>query len=149
VKRLVRFAMAPTDPAQTIVAVNYTKRSKRRLAGQAPYSGMAYSYVPHYDLYRPIPKGASYAIRLSLGAPDLYPMTKGYWRHGTERNHNPQSQWPLFMLASWQEALVMLAAHEAKHNEYQRVQKSASELACELFAFEMLRRYRMGMEVNS
>lgn len=144
VRKLVRFAMAPTEPDETIVVVKHTSKRKRT-GNDHFYSGMAMDHVPHSKDFKPIPESAWYAIYLRVGPPEIFPMTVGYWRYGTEKTWDPNGEWPLFKHETWQETLVAIAAHEAKHNEYQRDLRAkghASELACELFAAEMVRRYR-------
>lgn len=141
--------MAPTGPDQTIVVIKHTKNSDhRRKADQYymnAYSGLAMAHVPYNKDFTPIPDSAYYAIYLRVGRPECFPMLRGAWRHGWEEDWNPNGEWPLFKHETWQETLVAIAAHEAKHNEYQRdwpFACHASELACELFAAEMVRRYR-------
>lgn len=45
-------------------------------------------------------------------------------------------------MRDWREALVLVAAHEAKHIEQYKERKPRSEVACEHFAVYMLGRYR-------
>ncbi|MBA2631055.1 MAG: hypothetical protein H0U84_08565 [Thermoleophilaceae bacterium] len=135
VKQLIRFAMEPTEPAETVAAVTHTRRR------DGTSSGVACPYVPNDAAFRPVPKGAFYAIRLRVGKPEDYPAKRASWRYGWE--DSLRDGWPLFRFESWQEALVAIAAHEAAHNELQRAGKSGTgELRAELFANEMLNRYR-------
>jgi hypothetical protein len=49
---------------------------------------------------------------------------------------------PLIEMATWQEAMVAIAAHEARHIHQFRHGKPASEIDCERFARKALERFR-------
>lgn len=138
VESLVRWAMKPFGVRETLVVVSYARRG--------PYSGMAYDGLPA-DM-KPWPKSAWYGIKLRIGRPDEFPMEHAYWRHGTEDDH--WGEWPLFRHDTWQDCLIALAAHEAKHNEDFREGKRqrgsklrrSRELTCELTASRVLAEYK-------
>ena len=137
VDRLVRWAVAQFDVKETLVVVSYTRNN-------SPYSGMAYNSLP-YDM-KPWPKSAWYGMKLRIGRPHVYPYPDPCWRHGGLWNYKPDSEWPLWMCETWQETLVMLAAHEAKHIEdYQhkpRNKRRRPELACELAADRVVKQFK-------
>lgn len=135
---LVRFALREFELHNVLIEV--TTKS------YGHYSGSAYNYVP--SSMRLLSSTATRAIRIRIGKPDAFPMSYTVWRHGLEEDH--RGEWPLFRHQSWQEALVYVAAHEAKHIEdYQigktrkaRKRRARVELACELVADKVLTEYR-------
>jgi hypothetical protein len=138
VRQLVRYAMKPFGVVDTLVVVSHTRNTKWRVAESRgneywlnAYSGTAYRGLPH-DM-RPWPASAAYGIKIRIGRPECFPMRRGAWRYGWEDSHR-QDEWPLFRFETWQEALVAIAAHEAKHNEGYRERVSNDELRCELAA---------------
>lgn len=144
VRALIRFAVEPLDLPHTVVLVNHTRQSELRRANNAlsPYSGRAFYGMP--ERMRRISRTAKRAIRLSVGQPECFPMSRFSWRNGWD--YAP-GQWPLFRHRDWREALVHIAAHEGKHTEYQAERKAASELACELYAQRRLDEYLAAREV--
>jgi hypothetical protein len=105
VRALVRFAFADLDlpePRSIVIRIRHTRNRRGRRYGA---TGMAYPYV----YVKPdVPEGAAYEIHLNIGRPDVFPCS---WQ---DRATAPL---PIGMLADWQEALVVIAAHEGKHVE--------------------------------
>jgi hypothetical protein len=129
VKKLVRFACQELDMSEVLCEVKNTSH---------PYAGRAYNCVPHH--MKPWPAGSFYAMKLRVGTKVA---TWPHWYHGYEEDRkNPE--WPLWELRSWQETLVMLAAHEAYHISLYKngTRPRHRELACEKFASYMLDLYR-------
>lgn len=143
VQRLVRFAFADLElPSRfsVLVRVGYTRRG-------GACSGHAYGYV---HAAKDVPAKAAWEVRLRLDRPGGYPSRP--WReHGIE-----------FAFADWQEALVMIAAHEGKHIEgYQTGHGGRSnrarlnltgyqeEARCDAYAAWCLDLYRKSMNGGS
>lgn len=165
VEGLVRWAMADTKPAETLVVVRHTVQTRERRAEPGywlrPYSGRAHDHVPG-ELVKGCPAGAWYAaiLRIARPADGVYPMPTSVWRYGHEPIEGedarwpPPEGWPAFRFVDWREALVYVAAHEAYHVEgyrerghhhYRNRSAQAEELAAELFAASVIRRYREGV----
>lgn len=115
VETLVRFGLSEIDlTGQRIVAlVKNTRPSKRRLKGQAAYSGLAYSLsngIPRtlYNRYCGERTHTHHLIIIRVGAPECFPA-EAFWR----RNGVVTDSY-----RSWQEALVGVTAHEGKHAEH-------------------------------
>lgn len=121
VRQLVKFAMSEVDVRG--VCVNLKRRTG------SSWSGWAYEGVPSVSN---APRRAQYLITLGIGETIKYPS----------KPHRSRRDEPYYELADWREALVFLAAHEAKHIEQYRENKPRSEVACNNFAAYMLSRYR-------
>jgi len=123
VRALVKFAMSEVDVRGVCVNVKNS---------QHPMRGMAYEGVPYISN---APVQAEYLITIGIGSPERFPRVHDRKMRGA----------PSHELADWREALVAVAAHEAKHIEQFRENKRRSEVACENFEAYMLRRYREEM----
>lgn len=134
-----------------LVTVRYTRQTKGRVRSSQngdywlnPYSGTAYTGLPH-DM-QPWPASAWYGVKLRVAAPNVgaFPMRRGAWRFGWEDDGN-RGEFPVFCPTDWREALVIIAAHEARHVEDYANRRSSSgrqgELRCELYARQRLDRY--------
>jgi hypothetical protein len=134
-----------------LVVVRYTRQTKRRASASQngdywlnPYSGTAYEGLP-YDM-KPWPAGAQYAVKLRIADPycGAFPMRRGAWRYGWDDIDS--GDFPVFKCEDWQEALVQIAAHEARHVEDYASHRSShgrhAELRCELHAAKRLDAYR-------
>jgi hypothetical protein len=116
VAAVIRFACAElelTDRASIVIRVGHTRRSAVR--------GRAYPYA---FLRKDRPRGALWEIHCAVSR--TYPV-EGWKEHGID--------WGVF--GDWREALVMVAAHEAKHIErFQagRANGYAGEAACDAYA---------------
>jgi hypothetical protein len=122
VERLVRFATADLDMRGVCVNV----KNSHRYA----YGGYAYLGVPEISN---APPSSDYLVTLRLGAPERFPFTPPR-RRGV----------PPLRLACWREALVAVAAHEARHIEQYRQAARRSEVECERFETVMIERFRRG-----
>jgi hypothetical protein len=123
VRELVRFATSEVDMRGVHVNV--------KNANNTAFRGMAYIGVPFISN---APPKADYLVTIGIGAEDHFPMSRIHRRM--------TSRWPEYEMNNWREALVVVAAHEAKHIEQFKEDKPRSEIACEYFAARMLRRYR-------
>ena len=93
-----------------------------------PCGGYAYDGVPEVSN---APRTSEFLVTVRLGGPDYFPSLL------------PRKQSaPEVEVACWREALVVVAAHEAKHIEQYRDGAPRSEVACECFAAAVLERYR-------
>lgn len=141
VSDLVRWAMRPFGVRNLLVVVTNTRRG--------PYSGRAWDGL--VDALKPWPATADRCVQLRIGKPGEFPMPEPVTRHGWvgegpapgARTHNG---WPVFQHPTWQEALVGIAAHEAKHIEDYMLNRRTSyrarkELACEVAAQGALDRF--------
>jgi hypothetical protein len=120
VRRLVRFATAEVDMRRVCVNV---KNSNVHVC-----AGWAYDGVPEISN---APASCEYLITVRLGPPDRFPA-----RLPTKKSS------PRIRVGCWREALVAMAAHEAKHIEQYRERAPRSEVACEKFEAAILARYR-------
>ena len=134
VRDLVKFAVSELDMRGVCINV---KNSRGRGAGR----GMAYMGVPYVS---DAPPSSEYLITLGLAAPENFPKLDQFYAGavGAGSVSGASRQWPRYDLFDWREALVHLAAHEARHIEQYKNGERRSELVCEHFASYMLRRYR-------
>lgn len=131
VKELVRFALSEMDARGVCVNVKNSSATRR---------GRAYSGVPSISN---APADSRYLITVGIGAPDRFPFEDGaFTRRNGETVRRRGGRWPVETLRDWREALVSVAAHEAKHIEQFREGACRSELECHHFSAFMLRRYR-------
>lgn len=121
VRELVKFAMGEVDTRSVCVNV-------KRMRGSG-WRGWAYEGVPEISN---APRGAEYLITLAVGDKNDYPMKRPARRRGE----------PHVEFETWQEIMVFLAAHEAKHIEQYRENLPRSEVRCNVFATSVLDRYR-------
>jgi len=120
VVRLVRLATSEIDMRRVCVNV---KNSRRYACG-----GYAYDGVPEISN---APAKTEYLVTIRLGPPKMFP---------TVLPHKKRS--PARAVACWREAVVAMAAHEAKHVEQYRLGRPRSEVECECFEAAVLARYR-------
>lgn len=129
VKELVRFATQAVD--MTDVCVNVKN---------GELAGGAYNGVPELSN---APPSASYLITLRVGKRnERWPLGPVNYHFKTPAETGPRNRFPFFVCENWQEWLVKLAAHEAKHIEQFREGLRCSEIACEQFAIQVLDRFR-------
>jgi hypothetical protein len=120
VRSLVAFATAEIDMSGVCVNV---KNSRRYACG-----GYAYDGVPEISN---APAGSAYLVTIRLGGPERFPASLPHRKRSGPRE-----------FACWREALVGIAAHEAKHIEQYRLGQPRSEVVCEQFEARALARYR-------
>lgn len=120
VRALVKFAMSECDVRGVCVNVKNSTWA---------YRGMAYQGVPCISN---APPQADYLVTVGIGGEQHFPMTV--------------ARAPVDEFRSWQEALVAVAAHEAKHIEQFRESKPTRERPCVAFEMYMLTRYRQEKE---
>lgn len=120
VRALVKFASQEID--MRAVCVNVKNAT-------IPYRGGAYRHVPAISN---APAGSEYLITIGIGPEDLFPY---FW------DSSYKSVAPIAFF-DWREALIAVAAHEAKHIDQFRHGTRCSEIACEMFEAYMLDRYR-------
>ena len=131
VTELVRFALSEIDARGICVNVKNSSATRR---------GRAYSGIPSISN---APVDSRYLITVGIGAPERFPFEDGaYTRRNGKTVKRRGGRWPVETLHDWREALVSVAAHEAKHIEQFRDGARRSELACHHFSAYMLRRYR-------
>jgi hypothetical protein len=103
-------------------------------------AGSAYNGVPELSN---APRKASYLVTLRLGRGDeRWPLGPVNYHFEAPGQTGPRNRFPFFVCRDWEEWLVKLAAHEAKHIEQFRSRATASEVACELFAVARLEEFR-------
>lgn len=129
VKWLVRFALGETDADGIEVHV---KRSRERRRG---WSGAAYVEIPSVARVAP---SALWLITMRIGDADLFPQPV---THYGLNGHGPNAH---ERLVDWREALVYVAAHEARHVDQfaHSWGKGRGEVDAERHAIKMLTRYR-------
>ena len=120
VRSLVEFATADVDMRRVCVNVKNSRKSA--------YAGSAYLGVPEISN---APPDSEYLVTIRLGPPELFPVVP-----------DRRKRAPGIEVSSWQEALVTVAAHEAKHIDQYRRGLPRSEVACERFDAAVLGRYR-------
>jgi hypothetical protein len=129
VRELVAFATEEVDMAGVCVNVK-----------NGGLGGGAYNGVPEISN---APPEAEYLVTLRLGrADERWPLGPVNYHFKTPRETGPRNRFPFFVCVDWQEWLVKLAAHEAKHIEQFRTGERCSEIACERFAIATLKRFR-------
>lgn len=136
VRQLVTMAMRDVD---TVGVAVHVKNSRR-----GAYRGMAYDGVPAISRAARH-KRTRYLITIGIGAPDRFPVDNlvSTTRNGvTERHPYGGKRSPLIEMADWREALVAVAAHEARHIQQFQWHARRSEVDAERFAARALQRYR-------
>ena len=124
---LVEFATADVDMSGVCVNVKNTR--------SYACAGSAYDGVPEISN---APAGSRYLVTIRLGPDREFPSTMAH------RKTSPPVE-----VACWREALVTVAAHEAKHIDQYRRGHQRSEVACERFAAWVLEVFRWGYEPAS
>lgn len=125
VAELVEYAVRDVDMRDVFVRLRNIRDTRRR----GPYRGRAYRSVPRISS---APAAAAYLVTLHLGPPRMFPLPP----------HRPTRRSPELDIATWQEALVAVAAHEAAHVEQYRRQLPVSEVACNVHAARVLAAFR-------
>jgi hypothetical protein len=134
VQELVRFGTREVDMRKVCVNV------KNGLLGGGAYNG-----VP--DLSN-APARAKFLITLRLGRRDQrWPLGPVNYHFHAPEETGPRNRFPFFVCRNWQEWLVKLAAHEAKHIEQFRDGLRCSELDCEHHAIRVLEEFRSAQQV--
>lgn len=121
VKDLVRFACEGMP--MTRVCVN--------VKGGRWMGGTAYESIPSFSN---APPSAEYLVTIRL--PKV--VEKVSWN-----SQRRGRRWPVYATHDWQELLVVIASHEAKHVEQFRDGRPRSEVACEHWARHRLSKYRV------
>jgi len=125
----VEFAVAGVDMRRVCVNVK-----------NGGLGGAAYKGVPAISN---APRTARYLVTLRLGRGDeRWPLGPVNYHFQPPGETGPRNRFPFFVCRDWQEWLVKLAAHEAKHIEQFRNEDVCSELSCERFALERLEEFR-------
>jgi hypothetical protein len=102
--------------------------------------GAAYNGVPEISN---APRSARYLVTLRLGrGRERWPLGPVNYHFKAPGETGPRNRFPFYVCHDWQEWLVKLAAHEAKHIEQFRNGDVCSELSCERFAIERLEEFR-------
>lgn len=147
VERLVRWTLRELDVDDRSLCVR-VKRGRRGLSGR--YYPLARNHSTSFHSW-----GSGYAeveVRLPPGCSHLITMKlpeRNYprWFHYYSRRETP----PELHLASWQEAIVALAAHEGTHHWqwlHKRERRSGRrrfqfrETECDFAAYRLVRRWR-------
>jgi hypothetical protein len=129
VRRLVTFAVAEIDMDRVCVNVK-----------NGALGGGAYNGVP--DISN-APRAAEYLVTLRLGnGRERWPLGPVNYHFKSPAETGPRNRFPFFTCHDWEEWLVKLAAHEAKHIEQFRDGLTCSELSCERFAVAKLEQFR-------
>jgi hypothetical protein len=129
VRELVRFATSEVD--MTSVCVNVKNGS---------LAGRAYDGVPDVSN---APRDAEYLVTLRIGRGDeRWPLGPINYHFESPGQTGPRNRFPFFVCSDWEEWLVKLAAHEAKHIEQFRDRTTCSEIVCERFAIVRLDEFR-------
>jgi hypothetical protein len=124
---LVEFATADVDMHAVCINVKNTC--------SFACAGCAYDGVPEVSN---APPGSEYLVTIRLGPEREFPAAMAH------RKRSPPVE-----VACWREALVLVAAHEAKHIEQYRRGERRSEVACERFAAWVLEVFRWGYDAST
>jgi hypothetical protein len=130
VRRLVEFATKGVNMKRVCVNVK---------GSQFRWAGRAYSRVPSISN---APPSARRLITLRLGHGMTYPIGPKNYKGESPEEANPNGRFPFYTLHNWQELLVHLASHEARHVYQFDHGKRISEVDCERFAIKALERFR-------
>jgi hypothetical protein len=129
VEELVRFAVAEVEMDRVCVNVK-----------NGELGGGAYNGVPAISN---APRAADYLVTLRLGnGRERWPLGPVNYHFKRPGETGPRNRFPFFVCHDWQEWLVKLAAHEAKHIEQFRNHDRCSEISCERFAVAKLGQFR-------
>jgi hypothetical protein len=129
VQELVEFATRGIDMRKVCVNVK-----------NGQLAGGAYNGVPEISN---APARARYLITLRLGRGDeRWPLGPVNYHFKRPDETGPRNRFPFFVCQDWEEWLVKLAAHEAKHIEQFRKKLPCSEIGCERFAVARLEEFR-------
>ena len=89
------------------------------------------------------PRTADYLITLRLGnGRERWPLGPVNYHFKRPDETGPRNRFPFFVCHDWEEWLIKLAAHEAKHIEQFRNDLPCSEISCERFAVATLDAFR-------
>jgi hypothetical protein len=128
VRRLVRLAVAEVDMDRVCVNVK-----------NGALGGGAYNGVPEISN---APRSADYLVTLRLGnGRERWPLGPVNYHFKRPEETGPRNRFPFFVCRDWEEWLVKLAAHEAKHIEQFRNKLACSEIECERFAVAKLEQF--------
>ena len=129
VHELVRFAVEEIDMDRVCVNVK-----------NGELGGGAYNGVPSISN---APRAADYLVTLRLGnGRERWPLGPVNYHFKRPDETGPRNRFPFFVCHDWQEWLVKLAAHEAKHIDQFRYGERCSEISCERFAIAKLEQFR-------
>jgi hypothetical protein len=129
VSELVELATAGVDMSQVCVNV------KGGALGGAAYNG-----VPEISN---APRKAEYLVTLRLGnGQERWPLGPINYHFQAPHETGPRNRFPFFVFSDWQEWLVKLAAHEARHIHQFRTRARGSEIDCERYAASVLEYFR-------
>jgi hypothetical protein len=129
VRELVMFGTGNVDMRKVCVNVK-----------NGQLGGGAYNGVPELSN---APAKAEFLITLRLGRREQrWPFGPVNYHFHTPEETGPRNRFPFFVYNDWEEWLVKLAAHEAKHIEQFRNDLTCSELGCEHHAREILAAFR-------
>lgn len=128
-RNLVRFAITGVDMDRVCVNVK-----------NGALGGGAYNGVPAISN---APRLADYLVTLRLGnGRERWPLGPVNYHFKRPDETGPRNRFPFFVCEDWQEWLVKLAAHEAKHIDQFRNGLACSEIECESFALAKLDEFR-------
>jgi hypothetical protein len=131
-RALIEFAFSGVD--HTCVAV-WLKNSYAN-----PYRGMAYYPVPSMSRFVSA-KACKYLVTLGLKPDNVFPVyNRAEDRHRMRR--------PLIVTDTWQELLVAVSAHEARHIYQFQFKKGGSEVDAETYSLKMLTEFRERQQVG-
>ncbi len=130
VRALIGFATRGVNMSRVCVNVKGTSQG---------WAGRAYDHNPAISN---APPSAKYLITLRLGdSPEDKNGPTNYYGE-TPNSAPPNRRFPFYECRCWRERLVSLAAHEAKHIDQFRHDRSKSEVKAERFAVKALERFR-------
>lgn len=102
--------------------------------------GAAYKGVPEISN---APPRAKYLVTLRLGnGRERWPLGPINYHFKAPQETGPRNRFPFFVFRDWEEWLVKLAAHEARHIHQFRTRARCSEIECERHALEALDEFR-------
>jgi hypothetical protein len=102
--------------------------------------GGAYNGVPEISN---APRAADYLVTLRLGnGRERWPLGPVNYHFKRPDQTGPRNRFPFFVCHDWEEWLVKLTAHEAKHIEQFRNGLPCTEIGCERFAVAKLDEFR-------
>lgn len=143
--RLKNTSRYPDDAVLQLVIIALRGINARRLAvnvknSRRPYRGRTYATVPSISPVSAEPD-IERLVTIGIGAPECFPLDTAIGQPGTLHGYGGKRS-PIITMNDWREALVAVAAHEARHVWQFEHEAPGSEIDAERFAAARLDEYR-------
>lgn len=131
VRQLITIALHGVDDRRLAVNVKNSRR---------PYRGRTYATVPSISPISAEPD-IERLVTIGIGAPECFPLDTAIGQPGALHGYGGRRS-PIITMIDWREALVAVAAHEARHVWQFQHEAPGSEIDAERFAAARLDEYR-------